>query len=74
MCLGVAQGVAADILLMYGGKSESGWVDTAMERLAQIFPHAETTEFPAPDHFGIDTEAPRDVAAPAGVYSVKPAP
>ena len=31
--------IAADVLLMYGGKDKAKWVDLAMERLAVVLPH-----------------------------------
>ena len=63
--------IPADVLLMYGGKSDSRWVDTAMSRLAAVLPHSETREFPTLDHFGIDKKAPREVAAVASEYFLK---
>ena len=54
--------VSADVLLMYGGKSDSRAVTLAMERLATILPHSDTKEFPRLDHFGIEKTAPRTVA------------
>jgi pimeloyl-ACP methyl ester carboxylesterase len=63
--------IAADVLLMYGGKSHTKWVDIAMERLAGVLPHSETQEFPKLDHFGIDKKAPRDVARAVSEYFLK---
>jgi len=60
--------IPAGVLLMYGGKSDSTWVDTAMERLAAVLPHSETKEFPTLDHFGIDKKAPGEVAAAVSEY------
>jgi hypothetical protein len=54
--------IAGDVLLMYGGKSDSKGVTLAMERLAAIVPHSVTKEFPELDHFGIERTAPREVA------------
>jgi pimeloyl-ACP methyl ester carboxylesterase len=54
--------ITARVLLMYGGKSDSTWVNLAMERLAAVLPHSETRAFPKLDHFGIDKKAPREVA------------
>ncbi len=62
------QEICGDVLLMFGGKSGTRWVDAAVERLATVLPHAETKEFPALDHFGIDKKAPRDVAAAVSAY------
>jgi pimeloyl-ACP methyl ester carboxylesterase len=54
--------ITADVLLMYGGKSNSTWVNLAMERLAAVLAHSETRAFPRLDHFGIDQKAPQEVA------------
>jgi pimeloyl-ACP methyl ester carboxylesterase len=63
--------IAASVLLMYGGKSNSKAVTLAMERLAAILPHAETKEFPTLDHFGIERTAPREVAKAVSDYFLK---
>lgn len=63
--------ISADVLLMYGGKSNAKWVDMAMERLAAVLSQSETKEFPKLDHFGIDKKAPRDVAKAVSEYFLK---
>ena len=63
--------IAADVLLMYGGKSNTTWVDLSMERLAVVLPRSETKEFPKLDHFGIDKKAPREVAQAVSAYFLK---
>jgi len=63
--------IAAGVLLMYGGKSNTTWVDLSMERLAAILPRSETKEFPKLDHFGIDKKAPREVAHAVSAYFLK---
>jgi pimeloyl-ACP methyl ester carboxylesterase len=63
--------IAAGVLLMYGGKSNSKAVNLAMERLAAILPHSETKEFPKLDHFGIERTAPREVAKAVSDYFLK---
>ena len=63
--------IAAGVLLMYGGKSNTTWVDLSMERLAAILPRSETKEFPKLDHFGIDKKAPREVAKAVSAYFLK---
>ena len=63
--------IPADVLLMYGGKSNVTWVDLSMERLAAVLPRSETKEFPKLDHFGIDKRAPREVAKAVSVYFLK---
>jgi pimeloyl-ACP methyl ester carboxylesterase len=63
--------IPADVLLMYGGKSNVTWVDMSMERLAAVLPRSETKEFPKLDHFGIDKRAPREVARAVSVYFLK---
>jgi pimeloyl-ACP methyl ester carboxylesterase len=65
------QEIPADVLLMYGGKSNVTWVDMSMERLAAVLPRSETKEFPKLDHFGIDKRAPREVAKAVSVYFLK---
>ena len=63
--------IAAGVLLMYGGKSDSTAVNLAMERLAAILPRSETKEFPKLDHFGIERTAPREVAKAVSDYFLK---
>ncbi len=63
--------IAADVLLMYGGKSDLKWVPLAMERLAAVLPQSETKAFPKLDHFGIDKKAPREVARAVSAYFLK---
>ena len=63
--------IAAGVLLMYGGKSNSTAVNLAMERLAAILPHSETKEFPTLDHFGIERTAPREVAKAVSDYFLR---
>ncbi|MFL5624739.1 MAG: alpha/beta fold hydrolase [Ktedonobacteraceae bacterium] len=63
--------ITADVLLMYGGKSQTRWVDLSMERLSAILPQSETKEFPKLDHFGIDKKAPREVAQAVSAYFLK---
>lgn len=63
--------VAAGVLLMYGGRSDSRAVTLAAERLAAILPQSETKEFPRLDHFGIERTAPREVAKAVSEYFLK---
>ena len=63
--------IAANVLLMYGGKSQTKWVDLSMERLAEVLPQSETKEFPQLDHFGIDKKAPQEVARAVSAYFLK---
>jgi len=63
--------IAAGVLLMYGGKSDSTAVNLTMERLAAILAHSETKEFPKLDHFGIERTAPREVARAVSDYFLK---
>lgn len=60
--------IAADVLLMYGGKSDLPWVDRAMEQLSAVLPRSETKAFPKLDHFGIDKKAPQEVARAVSDY------
>jgi len=63
--------IAAGVLLMYGGRSDSKAVTLAMERLSAILPHSITKEFPKLDHFGIERTAPREVAKAVSDYFLK---
>lgn len=63
--------IPADVLLMYGGKSDMKWVSLAMERLGAVLPRSETKEFSRLDHFGIDKKAPREVAEVVCAYFLK---
>jgi pimeloyl-ACP methyl ester carboxylesterase len=60
--------ITAEILLMYGGKTQIGWVDLAMKRLSEVLPRSEVKRFPLLDHFGIDKKAPEEVARFVGDY------
>ena len=60
--------IPADVLLMYGGKSDSRWVNLSMKRLAEILPRSETQEFPRLNHFGIDKKAPGKVAQAVSAF------
>lgn len=63
--------IPAEVLLLYGGKSDSSWVNLSMERLAAVLPRSETKEFPKLDHFGIDQKAPQEVAGAVSEYFLK---
>jgi pimeloyl-ACP methyl ester carboxylesterase len=60
--------IAAGVLLMYGGRSDSKAVTLAMERLGAILSHSVTKEFSRLDHFGIERTAPREVAKAVSDY------
>jgi pimeloyl-ACP methyl ester carboxylesterase len=60
--------ISADVLLMHGGRTHINWVELAIERLATVLPHAERKEFPRLNHFGIDKQAPREVARAVSAY------
>lgn len=60
--------IAAGVLFMYGGKSDSAWVNLSVQRLAEVIPHFETKVFPKLNHFGIDQKAPREVARAVSDY------
>jgi pimeloyl-ACP methyl ester carboxylesterase len=60
--------ISAQVLLMHGGKSGSKWVDTAIEQLAVVLPHAATKEFATLDHFGLEKKGAREVAAAVNEY------
>lgn len=63
--------ISADVLLMYGEKSNTAWVYQSMERLAAILPQSEKIGFPKLDHFGIDKKAPLEVARAVSAYFLK---
>jgi len=65
------QQVAAGVLLMYGGRSDSPAVDLVVKRLPSVLPHFEMKEFPRLDHFGIERTAPHEVAKVIGDYFLK---
>ncbi len=65
------QQVAAGVLLMYGGKSDSLAVDLVVKRLPSVLPYLEMKEFPRLDHFGIERTAPHEVAKVIGDYFLK---
>jgi pimeloyl-ACP methyl ester carboxylesterase len=55
--------IAGEVLIMYGGRSDSRAVDLVVERLSAVLPHVNSREFPKLDHFGIERTAPQEVAA-----------
>lgn len=63
--------ISAEVLLMYGGKSDSRWVTLAMERLAAVLPRSETRVFRKLNHFGIDQKAPQEVAQAVSAFFLK---
>jgi pimeloyl-ACP methyl ester carboxylesterase len=63
--------ISANVLLMYGGKNATKWVDMSMERLATVLPQSETKKFPKLDHFGINKRAPQEVARAVSEYVLK---
>ncbi len=65
------QQIAAGVLLMYGGRSDSLAVDLVVKRLPSVIPSFETKEFPHLDHFGIERTAPQEVAKVIGDYFLK---
>ncbi|MBO0796038.1 MAG: alpha/beta hydrolase [Ktedonobacteraceae bacterium] len=66
--------IPANVLLMYGGKSGSAWVDLSMERLAEVLPRSEAKEFPKLNHFGIDKQGPQEVAGAVCAYFLRQQP
>ena len=65
------RGVAAGVLLMYGGRSDSMAVNLVVARLPAVLPHSETKEFPGLDHFGIERTAPGEVARAVSDYFLR---
>ena len=54
--------VSADVLLLHGGKTGISWVRLAIEQLKTVLPCSQAHLFPRLNHFGIDKQAPEDVA------------
>ena len=54
--------VSASVLLLHGGKTGIGWVRLAIEELSHVLPHSHTQLLPQLNHFGIDKQAPDEVA------------
>jgi pimeloyl-ACP methyl ester carboxylesterase len=63
--------IAAGVLLMYGGRSDSTAVDLVVDRLPTVLPRSETKEFPRLDHFGIERTAPGEVAQVVSDYFLR---
>ena len=63
--------VAAGVLLMYGGRSDSVAVNLVVQRLPTVLPCCETKEFSRLDHFGIERTAPKEVARVVGDFFSK---
>ena len=64
--------ISADVLLLYGGKTGIGWVQLAIEQLATVLPHSQKQVFPRLNHFGIDKQAPEEVARAVSNYFSAP--
>lgn len=63
--------ITADVLLLYGGRTHIAWIDLAMKQLAAVLPYSETKGFPTLNHFGINKQAPREVARAIRDYFLK---
>jgi pimeloyl-ACP methyl ester carboxylesterase len=60
--------VSAEVLLMYGGRSDSRAVELVVTRLPEVLQGSSTKVFPTLDHFGIERTAPREVAKAVSDY------
>lgn len=60
--------ISADVLFLYGGRSDSRAVDLVIEKLPAVIPHCATKVFPKLDHFGIERTAPIEVARVIGDF------
>ncbi len=60
--------VSADVLLLHGGKTGISWVSLAIEQLVTVLPRSQAHLFPRLNHFGIDKQAPEDVARVVSDY------
>jgi len=54
--------ISADTLLLHGGKTGIGWVRLAIDELSRVLPNCHTQLLPRLNHFGIDKQAPDQVA------------
>jgi pimeloyl-ACP methyl ester carboxylesterase len=54
--------VSADVLLLHGGKTGISWVSLAIEQLKTVLPCSQAHLFSRLNHFGLDKQAPEDVA------------
>lgn len=63
--------ISAEVLLMYGGKSDVQWVNLLVERLTTVLPQSHTQQFPKLDHFGIDKKGPQEVARAVSTHFLK---
>jgi pimeloyl-ACP methyl ester carboxylesterase len=66
--------IAADVLLMHGGKTRISSVTLAIERLADTVPRCNTVEFSSLDHFGINKKGPQEVADAVDAFFRRPSP
>jgi pimeloyl-ACP methyl ester carboxylesterase len=63
--------VTAEVLYLYGGKSDSRAVTVAVERVTASLPRSDVREFERLDHFGIERKAPVEVAGVIGDFLAK---
>ena len=54
--------ISANVLLMFGGKSNLNWVEKAIHALQEVLPLAHVEEFPKLDHFGPDETGPEEIS------------
>jgi pimeloyl-ACP methyl ester carboxylesterase len=54
--------IGAQVLLMFGKKSDLDWIEPAIAVLSDAIPNIATQTFPKLDHFGPDKSGPHDVA------------
>jgi pimeloyl-ACP methyl ester carboxylesterase len=54
--------VSARVLLMQGGKAGTTFAGAGIAKLAEVLPDSRTTTFPKLGHFGMDRQAPGEVA------------
>jgi pimeloyl-ACP methyl ester carboxylesterase len=63
--------VTAEVLYLYGGKSDSRAVAIAVEGVSAALRHCEVRKLERLDHFGIERRAPAEVAGVIGDFFVK---
>ncbi|SMB84159.1 alpha/beta fold hydrolase [Deinococcus hopiensis] len=63
--------VAAEVLLLRGGRDPLDWVEPTIRQLSEVLLHAEVQVYPTLDHFGLDKGAPEEVARTVGHFFLR---
>lgn len=54
--------ISVPVLLMQGGKAKTSFAAAGIDKLTEVLPDARTITFPRLGHFGLDRQAPGEVA------------